>query len=135
VSERIYVISAARNMQKIGIADDPPSRLLGMQTGCPLALRLVLQLETSFARRIEQEAHRLFADYRIRGEWFAVETVAAVQLVAGLLASMECSSEPKRLLVTYGPDGVGLYDCDDVTVEEELMEGAVSDGDLEDLSL
>lgn len=89
MSERVYVISAGPTMQKVGIADDPVSRLLAMQTGCPLRLSVVLSLETKFARSVEQAVHLLFAGQRIRGEWFSVDTITAVQAVCILAAQRE----------------------------------------------
>lgn len=81
MSAFVYVISASEFMQKIGIADDPRGRLIAMQTGCPLKLSLALTYETRDAFLIEQRAHKLFADHRIRGEWFAVSVLEALHAV------------------------------------------------------
>lgn len=110
MSTHVYVISASDQAQKVGIADDPRGRLMGMQTGCPLELKLVLALETRDALVIEQRVHRLFADHRIRGEWFAVSPVEAIQAVAvaalGRHNEFVMSGELKPIITRLGEIGL-----------------------------
>lgn len=68
MSEYVYVISAAQNMQKIGIANDPQAR---------------------HAYRAEQYVHEAFSGFRIRGEWFEVGVIAAVELVCYAITFQE----------------------------------------------
>jgi len=54
---------------KIGKSRDPVSRINNLQTSSPTELRTLFILEGDR----EREMHTLFAEYRIRGEWFRVE--------------------------------------------------------------
>lgn len=54
---------------KIGKSRDPVSRVNNLQTSSPTKLRTLFILEGDR----ERELHALFAEYRVRGEWFRVE--------------------------------------------------------------
>lgn len=60
---------------KVGISRDPWDRLLSLQTGSPVPLRLgeIYYLrDRATAARLEQSFHAAFAERRLHGEWFAV---------------------------------------------------------------
>jgi hypothetical protein len=57
-----------RSVVKIGWSFDPLRRLQQLQTGSVDSLRLVAFIGAS--KKVEAELHELFADSRIRGEWF-----------------------------------------------------------------
>jgi uncharacterized protein YozE (UPF0346 family) len=54
---------------KIGKSRDPVSRVNNLQTSSPTKLRTLFILEGDR----ERELHAVFAEYRVRGEWFRVE--------------------------------------------------------------
>ena len=60
-----YFIASATRV-KIGKSRDPHKRLVSLQTASPEHLTLILILDEDR----EQELHRKFAAYRLRGEWF-----------------------------------------------------------------
>lgn len=70
----IYFIGASEQAEaprwiKVGFtAGDPRARLRAMQTGCPLELVLIASIPGPM--KAETEMHEVFADERVRGEWF-----------------------------------------------------------------
>lgn len=88
----IYVISAGPTDHKIGIANDPRSRLLQLQVGNPNLLRIVFTIQLIDAARVEGEVHTALRNTWIRGEWFLVsadKAVSTIRRVAGLDAPEE----------------------------------------------
>jgi hypothetical protein len=72
----IYFIGAEgkRNtLIKIGKANDPLNRLMELQTGSPIRLRIIGSVKcrnSDHARQVEKLAHNLFWKQRRHGEWF-----------------------------------------------------------------
>ncbi|MFE7512748.1 GIY-YIG nuclease family protein [Streptomyces sp. NPDC057540] len=66
---------------KIGKANSPADRLASLQTGNPTPLRILWVHEGD--QQLEGHLHAVFADYRVRGEWFDLaplgDPVVAVQ--------------------------------------------------------
>lgn len=62
----VYIVRAD-GMVKIGRASDPYARLLQLQVGSPIPLKL-LWVSDDFT---EEELHQRFSQYRKHGEWFA----------------------------------------------------------------
>jgi len=54
---------------KIGVAANPTTRLVGLQTGSPVSLRLLATVDAGGAR-LEHQLHAHFAASRSHGEWF-----------------------------------------------------------------
>lgn len=86
----VYVIGAEGQPVKIGIALDPEKRLKAIQNGFPHRLRIYAQVEAfgGLAPRVEREAHRMLADHRMNGEWFACSPELAEATVRRVLASL-----------------------------------------------
>lgn len=80
----VYVVRAGRFV-KIGISGNVNKRIMGIQTGSPLKVRLIRQWVTPYASKIEWLAHKALAKYRLSGEWFDVPTQAAVLTVSSLV--------------------------------------------------
>ncbi len=75
----VYLVQAAgRDVFKIGSSNDPEERLRSLQTSCYDDLEIVARRPNS-CRCIEQSMHRLFAEKRIRGEWFKLDAGDVVQ--------------------------------------------------------
>src|SRR5687767_8824716 len=66
----IYFVQCGteRGPIKIGLSVSPAVRLFELQAGCPYPLRLLVEINGSFAD--EAALHRRFAADRIHGEWF-----------------------------------------------------------------
>lgn len=78
---RVYFIKSARsNAVKIGVADNVKTRMRALQNATPD--RLILLAEMPGDERYERQLHVLFAEYRIRGEWFRCEGKLAVFIAA-----------------------------------------------------
>lgn len=72
-SEFVYFIkNTETNRFKIGRTKNVEERLCQLQTGndCPLVLYKIIPSENS--AELETSLHNKFADYHIRGEWFAI---------------------------------------------------------------
>ena len=68
----VYVAEAGRHGHKIGYSVDAEKRISGMQTGSVHELQIVHTIKTSRPQACEQWLHELFADKRLRGEWFSL---------------------------------------------------------------
>lgn len=65
----IYLIECSKtNSCKIGYASNPENRLAQLQTGNPFALDLISTIEGDIPK--EKEIHKLFKEFRLKGEWF-----------------------------------------------------------------
>ena len=64
----VYFIRSPQGV-KVGYSDDVLARLKQLQTGNAARLE-VLAIIPGASRDIEQEFHRLFAAFRLEGEWF-----------------------------------------------------------------
>lgn len=81
----IYVIGCDEvRVVKIGISCNLQSRLVTMQTGSPVALRLLWKMPGSLD--MEQDLHEYFHAYRKHGEWFDFGDENPVAMVAGAAA-------------------------------------------------
>jgi uncharacterized protein YceH (UPF0502 family) len=79
----VYIVSSA-GYYKIGIAENVASRIGGIQTGTPhkVELRATRVFATrAAARACEQHAHKLLADFRLSGEWFACDLETAIAAI------------------------------------------------------
>jgi len=63
----VYFIEGAGRI-KIGVAQDPQSRLDALQTGSPVPLNILAVCEGGYER--ESELHQRFVSSRLYGEWF-----------------------------------------------------------------
>ena len=65
----VYFVAAEHSGKiKIGCSDDPDARIVAMQTGCPVRLKLLATIPGGFEK--EKELHGRFAHLRTAGEWF-----------------------------------------------------------------
>ena len=69
---RVYFIESYSGEIKIGRAVDPSVRLLDLQTGSPVGLRLIGSTPETKDMN-ERSLHRRFASFRLHGEWFRRE--------------------------------------------------------------
>lgn len=76
----IYIISAG-DACKIGVAKDVENRIVALRTGSPhpLTVQHTMRCKNSrVAYKIEHLCHRVLADKRLEGEWFACTPMEAV---------------------------------------------------------
>ncbi len=67
----IYFIQEQNNSEgliKIGLSGKPQRRLKSMQTNSPVLLEIFVTLPGN--EQLEEKLHEMFAENRIRGEWF-----------------------------------------------------------------
>lgn len=70
-----YVVrSGASGPVKIGRSKDPANRIATLQTGCAEKLTLLHLLPWD----AEKDLHRRLASWRMRGEWFSAQCIAAL---------------------------------------------------------
>jgi hypothetical protein len=77
----VYVVGFDEpNIVKIGSATCPTSRLSELQVGNPFELQLkaLVSIYEGNPTSVEFAAHRLAAEFRIRGEWFELDAGDAV---------------------------------------------------------
>ena len=79
----IYVIRAVDTpFVKIGVANNPISRLKNLQTGMPT--ELVLLASAMWPDDNERRLHMVLRQYRRRGEWFELPDQILVSLVKAM---------------------------------------------------
>jgi Meiotically up-regulated gene 113 len=92
----IYVIAVAKPGQppgpvKIGITNNVPARLKGLQTACPYPLYVVHQFaapDRICAREIERAFHEVQKKHQTTGEWFDLEPSLALFLMCICIETM-----------------------------------------------
>lgn len=107
--QSIYVMEAPTGECKIGIAEDPNKRLVGLCSSIPRGeIKLRFASEPSHhAWMFEKRAHEVLADKRLNGEWFDISADEATKLVrkiidyvfsqqADMFADLPPTCEPKR---------------------------------------
>lgn len=88
----IYVIGSDEvRPVKIGMSDDPVSRLKTLQTGNPFRLHIRLMVQSD--RSLEGLLHRHFKDVRTQGEWFDFGDADPVKAVHRMLSTMCADTE------------------------------------------
>lgn len=70
--QKVYVMQHELGPVKIGIAAEPRKRLSQIQIGSPFEITLKKTAMPRNALRVEQYLHRVFSEYRMRGEWFDI---------------------------------------------------------------
>lgn len=71
----VYFVGADDGPIKIGFSVDPEARLAALQTGSAFRLRILLLLEATSA--MERDIHESMDPWRVHGEWFERDAVAA----------------------------------------------------------
>jgi hypothetical protein len=77
----VYLLRADNGLYKIGRSEDPEGRLAGLGV-LPLPVVLLHRIASNDMVWLERRLHRLFSEFRVRGEWFALSE----SQVAGFLA-------------------------------------------------
>jgi|688.fasta_scaffold1016174_2 hypothetical protein len=77
----VYVVKAGPFI-KIGIAENLKTRMIVIQTGCPLPIEVIWHSKSMLrplAREIEVKCHNHIIGHHVRGEWFEIdqETILA----------------------------------------------------------
>lgn len=88
----VYFIRDGHGLVKIGSATDPRRRLQSLQIGNPSALVLAAVFDGNVLE--EKALHRLFAEFRVRGEWFRESDVVAAVIGADSLPALDTPSAP-----------------------------------------
>lgn len=89
----VYVIGAAGNPIKIGVAKDAGKRLRSIQTGSAVSLRIYAHVPVApgQAYNVEHACHSRLADYRLKGEWFDYDPYEALALVRAVIEELGVS--------------------------------------------
>jgi hypothetical protein len=87
----VYFITAREvGMVKIGCAYEPHRRMTFMQTACPVGLALEAILPGAYAE--EKRHHEMFAEHRVRGEWFKITPE-----IEALIAANQAPDKPRSI--------------------------------------
>ncbi|WP_331758636.1 GIY-YIG nuclease family protein [Streptomyces sp. NBC_01547] len=103
----VYILGAEGSpLVKIGWTNNPSRRLADLQSGSPLALRLLATCEGD--ARLESALHGHFADRRVRGEWFdlgddPVDLVEPIAKQEQARITEQTGRKPKHTLWAPGP--------------------------------
>ncbi len=69
----VYVIKDIHGVCKVGMSQNVAKRMKSLQTGHPIGFRLVRTFpfeSKAHARYIERSIHLMYANHKLRGEWF-----------------------------------------------------------------
>lgn len=98
----VYFITAREvGKVKIGCAFNPAQRLAHMQTMSPCDLVWEAVLPGAYEQ--ERELHKLFADERVRGEWFILTEEIEAVIAANRAPRQLSEEEMRRLMPTKAP--------------------------------
>lgn len=83
ISRYVYIIQNTKSKNiKIGVATNPSERLLVLQIGSDVELKLIYTSGVcSNSRKIEAICHKHFKDYNVRGEWFKIKPSEAISFL------------------------------------------------------
>ena len=101
----LYLIGANENPPvKIGIANKPPKRLKGIQTGNPnhLIIHYKLSIPYENCQHFERIVHYQLKRYRLKGEWFDTTPQHAKETIDFLLMHLDLNQS----LRPYLPGGI-----------------------------
>ncbi|WP_087866098.1 GIY-YIG nuclease family protein [Comamonas thiooxydans] len=93
---------------KIGRASEVKRRIGQLQTGNPTTLQLLGWLVPSCDDAMERQLHLLYAEYRVRGEWFEIDqnhVLSQLQKHNGFVPKKGDAFE----IVGYNRDGIPEY--------------------------
>ena len=89
-NRRVYVIEAHPDLVKIGSSAHPRQRLVALQIGNPLTLRVAFETPLRLdAHQVEQAAHVSLAGKRSQGEWFNCTVAEAVEAIETALTARD----------------------------------------------
>lgn len=96
--QSIYVVTGGYRQIKIGISTNVRKRLRGIQTGCPVRIKLEGQWRTPHARKVEKAAHSALVRYRTSGEWFNLPASVGMAVVDTLVKANPRSNHVPAIL-------------------------------------
>ena len=100
----VYIIKAEHgNFYKIGRSQDPNSRLHDLQTSNYSKLELVAVFNCLDSNRLESEAHKLFKEKKMRGEWFEIvlpDLLTVIRDIQGKCVEINKSHNTKPIFNT-----------------------------------
>lgn len=79
----VYLIESSHGVYKIGLSRDPQNRIATFGILLPFPVEFVCLIQTDDMRALETQLHTRYADKRINGEWFALDT-ADVEYIKSL---------------------------------------------------
>ena len=86
--KNVYVIKMENNTVKIGITNDPNKRFKAIKAAS--GMKIVDQWisePTEISFEVERRAHGVFHNYRLHGEYFAVDFNRAIQVVSAMIGA------------------------------------------------
>ena len=94
----IYVVHCAGSTYyKIGVTySGLEQRLKALQTGCPHTLTMSMAFAVTNPEAEENMLHRLFKEYRVRGEWFDLDEQGFCDVILTLNPMMVGYVPPKE---------------------------------------
>lgn len=96
MTEKVYVIGTAYDAPvKIGCSRDLSRRLARIQLLSPVELAVLHVIETPAPYQLEAHLHDVFADYRVRGEWFRIPDLS-VALIDNAVAAFEAPTRRQQ---------------------------------------
>ena len=98
----VYVTRGDHGRCKIGITNNPNSRLLQLSTASafPLSFAYIGVTKSGDGSNVEREAHAILDRYRVNGEWFDCPpelAIAAVNGAAARIGESICLVDPSRV--------------------------------------
>ena len=86
----VYFLRGPNNLVKIGKASRLDERIKNISPKLPFGVELIHSIETNYMNELEREAHIMFCEQRIRGEWFQLTDIDIHHVVdVGVLDGME----------------------------------------------
>lgn len=68
----VYLVDSQIGYYKIGRSNEPVERFRKFDVMLPYDMKVIALIETKDMHKLEKELHKRFAEWRVRGEWFAL---------------------------------------------------------------
>lgn len=103
-----FVIEPTNNAIKIGRSSQIRKRLGQLQTGNVDELELMGWITPSDDKKVERSLHQIYANHRVRGEWFAIsqdDVLHELERASGFIPKNANAFE----IIGYDKDGIPEY--------------------------
>lgn len=132
----VYVAQAGDKI-KIGVSNDPESRIKQLGTANPYDVDLIRIYESlcgkgRTAKEWESHFHKRLSEYQINGEWFAIEALEELdEMVEGYRIDVDLSDRQRHalgvamLLEDKFPDGLTTHERANGDFDQEFPESRI----------
>ncbi len=92
----MQTLIAGQSFIKIGRTNNVEKRIVGVQTGCPMPVKIAKCFECENSLRVENDSHRALRFHNTSGEWFSCSVEDAERIILASIAGKTGGKNRKR---------------------------------------